>query len=318
MSTGQDSTVPLNVLFAAGPKRWTDYRAPLNTAFTQAGLDVTLATDLPAAQVDYIVYAPDSALQDFTPYTRCKAVLNLWAGVEGIVGNPTLTQPLMRMVDPGLTKGMTEWVCAHVLRHHLGLDTDILRRDAVWQPRTPPLACERPVTVLGLGALGKAVCRALSGLGFDVTGWARGPHEVPGVRCLHGAGGLDTALSDAQICVLLLPDTPQTVDTLDARTLSLMPRGAFVINPGRGPLIDDAALLDALDSGRIAHATLDVFRREPLPADHPFWSHPGVTVTPHIAAETRPRTASQVIADNISRGETGQPFRHRVDRALGY
>jgi len=118
--------------------------------------------------------------------------------------------------------------------------------------------------------------------------------------------------------ILLLPDTPATNNILNADTLAMLPKGARIINPGRGPLIDDAALLEALDSGQVGHATLDVFRVEPLPADDPYWAHPNVTVTPHIAAETRASTASQVIAENIRRGEAGEPFLHLVDRSLGY
>ncbi len=310
--------MPINVLFAAKPERWDTYEQPLRAAMTKAGLDVHLALDIPAGEVDYIVYAPNSALQDFTPFKRAKAVLNLWAGVENVVGNETLAIPLARMVDPGLTNGMVEWVAGHVLRYHLGLDTDILRADAAWVPRTPPLAQERSVVVLGLGALGQSVAQMLVSLGFNVTGWSRSEKDILGIRCLNGANGLNEALSHAEIAVLLLPDTPATENTLNNETLALMPKGACIINPGRGPLIDDDALLNALDSGQIAHATLDVFRVEPLPKDHPYWSHSQVTVTPHIAAETRAVTAAQVIVENIRRGETGEGFLHLVDRTLGY
>ncbi|WP_299873160.1 glyoxylate/hydroxypyruvate reductase A [uncultured Sulfitobacter sp.] len=310
--------MPVNVLFAAKTERWTVYEAPLRAAFAQAGIEVHLAMDIPPAEVDYIIYAPNSDLQDFTPYTRAKAVLNLWAGVEAITGNKTLHIPLARMVDPGLTKGMVEWVTGHVLRYHLDMDTDVLRTDAKWEPREVPLAQERSVVMLGLGALGAAAARTLVQLGFNVTGWSRSPKEVAGVDCLHGPEGLKEALHRAEIAVLLLPDTPATTNTLNAETLALMPKGARIINPGRGPLIEDAALLDALDTGHIAHATLDVFREEPLPPENPYWAHPNVTVTPHIAAETRAGTASQVIAENVRRGEAGEPFINLVDRALGY
>ena len=310
--------MPINVLFAARSERWETYERPLRDALAKAGIEAHLSQDIPAADVDYIVYAPNSDLQDFSPYTRAKAVLNLWAGGEAIVGNETLKIPLARMVDPGLTKGMVEWCVTHTLRYHLGIDIDITRTDTKWEPRLPPLAQERSVTLLGLGALGAEVCKALVALGFNVTGWSRSPKEVPGVRCLHGADGLTEALQAAEIAVLLLPDTPATENTLNAETLAQMPKGAFIINPGRGPLIDDEALLAALDSGQIAHATLDVFRIEPLPADHPYWANPRVTVTPHIAAETRARTASEVIVENIRRGEAGEPFINLVDRSLGY
>ena len=180
------------------------------------------------------------------------------------------------------------------------------------------MASERPVTILGLGELGLACGRALTALGFPVSGWSRSPKSAPGIACHHGQDGLKTALQGAEIVILLLPNTPATENTLNAETLALMAPGSFVINPGRGTLIDDDALLAALDSGQIAHATLDVFRTEPLPADHPFWAHEKVTVTPHIASETRPGPASEVIVENIRRGEAGEPFLHLVDRAAGY
>ncbi|WP_374398090.1 2-hydroxyacid dehydrogenase [Tabrizicola sp.] len=301
------------ILFAA-PSLWPEYRDALPAALAEAGIDATLVTEAAPEMVDYIVYAPSSPLQDFTPYTRTKAVLNLWAGVERITGNPTLTQPLTRMVDPGLTEGMVEWVTGHTLRHHLGMDRHIVNPGHVWDPTCPPLARERPVTILGMGALGSACATALRALNFPVTGWSR--TAKPG--CLHGQDGLAQALATAQILVTLLPKTPETENLMNADRLALLPQGAVILNPGRGPLIDDNALLAALDAGHIGHATLDVFRVEPLPQGHPFWTHPRVTVTPHIAADTRAITASRVIAENIRRGEAGEPFLHLVDRARGY
>ncbi|MGR3637565.1 MAG: 2-hydroxyacid dehydrogenase [Shimia sp.] len=308
----------INVLFAALPERWEQYRETLQTAFAERDLPVDLRTQFTPQDVDYIVYAPNSPVQDFTPYTRCKAVLNLWAGVENVVGNETLTQPLARMVDPGMTQGMVEYVTGHVMRHHLGMDLHISGQDGVWRDHVPPLAQDRRVTVLGLGELGLACAETLSGLGFAVTGWSRRHKTANGITCLAGDDGLHEALSVADILVLLLPKTPATENLLDTNRLNLMPKGACVVNPGRGQLIDDDALLNALDNGQIAHATLDVFRVEPLPVDHPYWAHPQVTVTPHIASETRARTASQVIAENIHRCESGAPLLHLVDRSAGY
>jgi glyoxylate/hydroxypyruvate reductase A len=308
-----------NILFAAKSEKWQDYEGPLRAALDANGLDYVLSTEMAPEVTDYIVYAPNSSVQDFTPYTRLKAVLNLWAGVEDVVGNPTLTVPLARMVDEaGLTQGMVEWVTGHVLRHHLGMDAHIVNPAHSWDPTPPPLSRDRPVTILGFGALGQACAQALLALGFPVTGWSRTPKDMPGVTCLAGEDGLQAALTGAQIVVLLLPDTPATANILDAATLSLLAPGAAIINPGRGPLIDDDALLAALDSGQIGHATLDVFRIEPLPRDHPFWAHPKVTVTPHIASTTRPDTAAQVIAENIRRGEAGETLHHLVDRTAGY
>ncbi|WP_299353797.1 glyoxylate/hydroxypyruvate reductase A [uncultured Shimia sp.] len=308
----------INVLFAARPERWTTYEAPLKAAFQELALEVNLRTDLAPQEVDYIVYAPNSEVQDFGPYTDCKAVLNLWAGVEAITGNQTLTQPLARMVDYGLTQGMIEWVTGHVLRHHLGMDLHITGQDGDWRTFVPPLAEDRRVTILGLGELGMACANALAGLGFPVTGWSRSAKTAEGITCLNGPGGLTEALATADILVLLLPNTPATTNILNHETLSQLPKGAVIINPGRGQLIDDDALLTALDCGQVGHATLDVFRVEPLPKDHPYWAHPNVTVTPHIASETRPVSASRVIAQNIRRCEDGEPLLYLVDRAAGY
>jgi glyoxylate/hydroxypyruvate reductase len=309
----------LTLYFAAGQSRWPAYEAPLRAALAEAGIEAQLSPDCddPSA-VDYIIFAPGGEIADFTPFTRAKAVLNLWAGVEKIVSLPGLTQPLCRMVDPALTAGMVEWVVGHCLRHHLGMDRHIVNPAHVWDPVCPPIASERPVAMLGMGALGETCARALQTLGFPVTGWSRTPKTLEGVRCLHGEEGLRAVLQDAHIAVLLLPSTPETQGLMNAERLALMPRGAVILNPGRGPLIDDDALIAALDSGQIGHATLDVFRTEPLPAAHPFWAHPGVTVTPHIAAETRPESASRVIVENIRRGEEGLPFLHLVDPARGY
>ncbi len=308
----------VNALFAAKPERWEQYRDALPRAFEKAGVDVDLRLDFAPEEVDYIIYAPNSELKDFTPYTRLKAVMNIWAGVEAITHNETLKAPLTRMVDFGLRQGMVEWVTGHTLRHHLGMDAHIVNPEKRWEPTPPPLARDRRVTVLGIGELGLACAEALAQLGFDVAGWSRRQKSHEAITCYSGADGLKDALKRSDIVILLLPLTPETENTLDAQALALMPEGSFVINPGRGPLIDDDALLAALDSGHIAHATLDVFRREPLPGDHPYWTHPSVTVTPHIASETRAETCAEVLAENIRRGEAGEPFLHLVDRAAGY
>ena len=308
----------LTILMAAGADNFARYRPHLLSALAKVGIAADLVQDPAPQSVDYIIYAPSDPLQDFTPFTRAKAVLSLWAGVERIVGNASLTQPLCRMVDPALTEGMVEWVTGHALRHHLGLDRYIINPGRIWDPTCPPLARDRKVAMLGMGALGEACARALLALNFGVEGWTRSPKTLTGITCHHGHDGLRQALAGADIVVTLLPRTPDTENTLNAETLGWTKPGAVILNPGRGALIDDAALLAALDSGQIGHATLDVFRVEPLPQDHPFWAHPRVTVTPHIAADTRPDTSAEVIVENIRRGEIGAPFINLVDRARGY
>ncbi|MEM6824564.1 MAG: glyoxylate/hydroxypyruvate reductase A [Pseudomonadota bacterium] len=299
-------------------KAWPDYEAPLTRALSASGLGVAVGTEAAPETVDYIVTSPDGWITDFAPYCRAKAVFNLWAGVEEITGNSTLTQPLVRMVEPGLREGMVEWVTGHVLRHHLGLDRYIKRTVPHWDYAAPPLARNRTVGILGLGELGAASAQALAGLGFHVIGWSRTKKDISGVETHGGPTGLDAVLGASDIVVLLLPATPSTENTLDAPAFSRMRKGVVVLNPGRGTLIDDDALLGALETGQVAHATLDVFREEPLPPAHPFWAHPHVTITPHVASATRPGTASEAIAENIRRGESGQAFLGLVDRGAGY
>ena len=308
----------IKILFSANEENWKRYKAPLQDALDDKSLDYELGTTITPSEVDYIVYAPSSSLQDFSPYAKLKAVLNLWAGVEGVTNNKTLKVPLARMVDSGLTDGMVEWVTGHTLRHHLGIDKHIHGQDGIWRSYVPPLAKDRVITILGLGTLGTACGIALKRLGFNVRGWSRREKRVDGIQCFYGDEQIDSSLMDADIVVLLLPDTPLTQNILNQHTLNLLKRGAFVLNPGRGPLIDDDALLVALDSGQIEHATLDVFRIEPLPKNHQYWSNNKVTVTPHKASETRPITASQVIAMNIKRAENGQKLLYLVDRENGY
>ena len=308
----------LKILFSASKKNWSEYKAPLEEAFTSVSLDYDLRTSFAPSEVDYIIYAPSSSLQDFSPYTSLKAVLNLWAGVEGVAFNETLKVPLARMVDSGLTSGMVEWVTGHTLRHHLGIDKHIHGQDGVWRSYVPPLAKDRVVTILGLGTLGTACGTALRSLGFNVRGWSRRKKSIDGISCFYGNDQIDLSLTDADIVILLLPDTPPTQNILNHHTLNLTKRGAVVLNPGRGPLIDDDALIAALDSGQLEHATLDVFRVEPLPENHRYWSHKKVTVVPHKASETRPKTSSQVIAKNIKRAENGKELLHLVDKETGY
>ena len=308
----------INILFSASSEGWEMYRTALTKALDKLNSPYRLDTQIPSEKVDYIIYAPKSGVNDFSPFTRCKAVLNLWAGVEDVVFNETLKIPLVRMVEYGLTQGMTEWVVGHVMRHHLNIDRYILEQDRTWKQHIPPLAKNRVVCVLGLGQLGSNCAVTLSRIGFQVRGWSRTKKNIPGVVCFNGKQGLELSLSEAEFVVLLLPNTPQTESTLNIKTLSVMKRGAFVINPGRGTLIDDKALLKVLDSGHISHATLDVFRCEPLPNNHPYWYHQKVTVTPHIAAATRPEYAASVIAENVLRGESGKPFLHLVNKKNGY
>jgi glyoxylate/hydroxypyruvate reductase A len=315
----------IQVLISAPAQVVTQYEPHLTRAFAAEELDVTLSAasdpdwSVDPAEIAYVIYHPSGPVTDYGVFPNVRAVLSLWAGVERALANPTLTAPLCRMVDPSLTQGMIEYVMGHVLRYHLGMDAHILGQDGNWRNDTiPPLARDRRVGILGLGALGGEVAQGLLDLGFAVEGWSRRPREAGRIPAHSGAEGLATLLARSEILVTLLPGTPETENLLNRRTLALLPRGAKLINPGRGGVVNDQALIDALDEGGLAHATLDVFRVEPLPAEHPFWRHPKVTVTPHIASETRADTASETIALNIRRDQDGDALLYRVDRTQGY
>ncbi len=313
----------INILFAGTPAEWPQYRPVLEAGLQEHGIDAVVAhgeVERPE-DVDYLVYAPNGPVQDLSPFTNLALVQSLWAGVDRVLKDPALRCPLARMVDPGMVKGMSEYIAGHVLRHHLNADRFASARPGEWlSDLLPPLAQDRRVGILGAGVLGMAAADALAGLGFDVTTWSRSrkSSNTAGIKCLHGEAALPEVLETSDILVVMLPRTRQTDNLLDLERLSLLPAGASIVNPSRGWVIDDDALLELLDNGHLSGATLDVFRVEPLPAEHPFWSHPSVLVTPHVAAETHPESAGRVVVENIRRGVAGEPFLHVVDPAQGY
>lgn len=308
------------VVFGGKPASREEWRAAILELSPTLDLVMDPASCDPAT-VDILLYEPSGPVSDLAPYAGAAAVQSLWAGVETIITNPTLPDnvPLLRMVEDGLRLGMTEYVTGHVLRIHLQMEQQRKWQAArEWGRENPPLAKDRRVGIIGLGALGSDAAEKLTMLGFDVAGWSRSAKSLPGVRCLNGADGLDELLRRSEIVVLLAPQTAETIGLLNAERIAMMPRGSHIINAARGPLIDDAALLAALDTGQIASAVLDVFDTEPLPQSHPYWGHPSVTVTPHVASATRAETAAVTIVEQVRRFETGEPFQNIVDRQSGY
>ncbi len=254
-------------------------------------------------------------------FPNLKGIFSLGAGVDHIFRDPDLPPgvPITRVVDPDLTDRMTEYVLLHVLRYHRQQPAyDAQQARGEWRELHQPAAHDRRVGVMGLGVLGRDAAGRLADLGFRVAGWSRSAKEIEGVETFHGRDGLDAFLARTDILVCLLPLTPATEDILDARLFARLPEGAYLINAARGRHLVEEDLLAALDSGRIAGATLDVFRREPLPPEHPFWRHPKVTVTPHIASITDPRSVARQVVENIHRLRAGRPPLHRVDPAAGY
>jgi glyoxylate/hydroxypyruvate reductase A len=254
----------------------------------------------------------------FERLKRLKLVQSLWMGVERLLADPAYPKgvPLARLVDPGMVAAMSETVLAHVLdwhRHHYyyRIEQDARR----WNRLNQYLAADRTVGLLGLGELGSDAARKLGALGFNVVGWSRRPKKLPGVTCLTE---LDAVVEKSDVVVCLLPLTPQTRGILNARTLRKIRLGGALINVARGGHVVAEDLIAVLDSGHLAHAYLDVFEHEPLPREHPLWSHPGITITPHTAALTEPRTAIPKIVENVERLRRGQPPLNLVDFDAGY
>ena len=238
-----------------------------------------------------------------------------------LLADPSLPRhvALARCIDPGMVAAMCETVLSHVIdfhRHHY-----LYRRQQAekkWKKLRQYMAADRTVGLLGLGELGSTVGAMLRSLQFKVLGWSRRPKSVAGVESYAGAQGLAQMLPQCNIVVCLLPLTDETRGILNAKTLALLPAGAAVVNVARGAHVVEADLLAALDSGHIAQAYLDVFETEPLPAGHPYWAHPGVSITPHSAALTEPRTALPMIVENINRVRGGQAPLALVDFSAGY
>ncbi|WP_374471822.1 2-hydroxyacid dehydrogenase [Phenylobacterium sp.] len=253
-------------------------------------------------------------------FPSLRAIFSLGAGVDGLLADASLPDvPIVRMADPSLTGAMVEFVVMRTLHHHRLIHLyEQQQAAAVWRPARPPLARDRRVGVMGLGALGGACARSLASFGFQVRGWSRGPREIAGVETFHGLAALADFAAGCEILVCLLPLTAETHDVLDARLFAALAPQACLIQVGRGAQLVEADLLAALESGQIAAATLDVFRSEPLPGDHPFWAHPRVRVIPHAAAFTYPETAAPVLAANLRRLLTGAPAEDVVDPGAGY
>ena len=247
-------------------------------------------------------------------------VQSTWAGVERLLDELPPSLPIVRMVDPNLATVMSEAVLAVVLWiHRQGPTYACQQRAGLWRPLDYVPPGDRSVLVLGLGALGEASARRLRANGFRTLGWNGTGRDVPEISAtFSGRQGLLEAVGQADFVVCLLPLTTETRGLLDATLLAAMPRGATLVNFARGPIVDEAALLAALDRGQIEHAVLDVFDVEPLPAGHPLWAHPRVTVWPHVSGPTDPGTASAIVARNVHTWRASGALPPVVDRARGY
>ena len=265
-----------------------------------------------------IVADPDPA--QVRRFTGLQWIHSVWAGVEGLLAEPGFAAlPIVRLVDPELARTMAEATLAWTLYLHREMPHYRLAQQAsTWQPLRYRPASERRIGLLGLGEMGRRAAASLQAAGFPVLGWRRQAGAVPDIDCRSGEDGLDEVLAGSDIVVLLLPLTSQTRHLINRERLARMPVGASLINFGRGPLVHVGDLIEALDLGRLAHAVLDVFDQEPLPADSPLWRHSGITVLPHISAATTAQTASAIVAGNVQRWRQTGSLPMTVDRTAGY
>ena len=284
------------------------------------GAEVAAWEDNVSWPADYaVVWTPPDAFYASQP--ALKAIFNLGAGVDGLLRSPALPRdvPLVRLEDAGMAPLMAEYVVHAAVRHAREFDRmDVDRQARRWQARRPTERSDYPVGILGAGALGVPVARALVAAGFPVALWSRSPKRVDGLRCHAGRDALDAFLAATRILVCLLPLTPDTEDLIDRSVLDRLRPDGYLINVARGRHVVDEDLLAAIRDGRLAGATLDVFRTEPLPADHPFWEEPRIGITPHCSALTQRKATLAQIATKIERLERGEPVTGVVDRARGY
>lgn len=310
---------PLTILYAVKDHEGGIWREALTEHFPD--MDFRVAPDIgDPADIDLtLVWKPPPGLLAGLP--NLKLIYNLGAGVEALLDDETTPKdiPILRLIDPALTLGMTEYVVHMVLHFHRGFQKfQELETLKDWQEIRFPMASERRIGILGLGELGGHAARRLASMDFDVAGWAQSRKELHLVEDYIGDRVLDAFLARTDILVCLLPLTDKTRGIINADTLSKLPKGAYVINAARGAHVIDDDLLAALNSGHIAGAALDVFNQEPLPADHPYWGHDKVIVTPHIASITQPKSATKIVADNLNRFLAGEMPDCIVDIEYGY
>lgn len=270
-------------------------------------------------EVEYLI-AWQAPAEFIAALPRLKVLFSSGAGIDHVDFSAVPDHiPIVRMVEPGIINGMVEYVSLSVLALHRDFfDYVDMQATGTWNPLEVPPASARRIGVMGMGVLGRAVLERLATFGFRLRGWNRSLRQVDGVGSFAGADQLLPFLSGCDILICLLPLTPTTVGILDRKIFSALPAGASIINVARGQHLVNDDLIEALDSNHLSRAILDVTEPEPLPPTHPFWRHPRVFVTSHVASMTQPETAAPILLDNIRRHQRGEPFLGLIDRARGY
>lgn len=308
----------MSILYRSDAKRaaaWASY-------FAEHAPDLDFRVWPDAGKLDEVEYliawqAPAGFLSTLP---RLKVLFSSGAGVDHVDFSAVPAHiPVVRMVEPGIINGMVEYVSLAVLALHRDFfDYVAAKAERVWSPLEVPPASARSIGVMGMGSLGRAVLERLATYGFRLRGWNRSVRHMDGVESFAGPDQLQPFLEGCDVLICLLPLTPETRGILNRKLFSALPAGAALINVGRGPHLVDADLIEALDSGRLSRAILDVTDPEPLPAEHPFWTHPRVFLTPHVASMTQPETAAPILLENVRRHRRGEPLLNLIDRSRGY
>ena len=295
---------------------WVEMLRGLLPGWTVEAMD---AISDPATVSYAVVWRPRSG--DLARLANLKAIVSIGAGIDHVLADGALPRsvPIIRTVGRDLTQRMREYVALHVLRHHRDMPRQLrAQAEHDWHAIVVPVAPNRTVGVMGLGNLGAAAAKTLAGLGFATRGWSKSPKTIPPVDTFAGEDGLGAFLDGCDILVNLLPLTERTRGILNADLFARLTTGACVINCARGPHLVDEDLLAALESGQIKQATLDVFHQEPLPPGHPFWCHPAITVTPHVASQIDAATGGRLIAANLKTFARTGTCAGLTDAARGY